>query len=197
MKNNKDWIGNNKSVYTTLGASSHALDSRQNEDYYATHPSAIKKLLEVEEFTNVWEPACGEGHLSKALEEAGIVVYSTDLIERGYGGVLDFLADDRPLFMGDIITNPPYKYAEEFVRKAIKVVRDGGKVAMFLKVTFLEGIKRQKLFREYPPKIVYIFSKRVPCAKNGEFDKYPSSAIAYAWYVWEVGHKGTTLIKWI
>lgn len=73
----------------------------------------------------------------------------------------------------------------------------GNKVAMFLKLTFLEGQKRKKFFEKYPPKVVYIYSKRKNCAKNGDFDKYPSSAIAYAWYVWEKGFKGETIIKWI
>ena len=98
---------------------------------------------------------------------------------------------------GDIITNPPYKYATEFVRKALEIIPNGNKVAMFLKIQFLEGKERRKLFEEYPPKIVYVSSSRLNCAKNGDFITYPKSAMAYAWYVWEKGYQGNTIIKWI
>lgn len=98
---------------------------------------------------------------------------------------------------GDIITNPPYKYAKEFIQNAIKVIDEGNKIAMFLKLTFLEGQARKQLFNKYPPKTIYVYSKRALCAKNGKFEKYPSSAIAYAWFIWEKGFKGNPIIKWI
>ena len=84
-------------------------DSEPN-DYYATDPKALELLLEQESFAkNIWEPACGEGHLAKVLEAKGYNVYSTDLIDRGFGvGGKDFLGHNG-IFDGDIITNPPYK----------------------------------------------------------------------------------------
>lgn len=194
----KDWIGNKSTAFVTLGASNHSLDNREENDYYATEPSAIDDLFTVEEFSNnIWECACGQGHLSKRMKELGKEVYSTDLIDRGYGDYgINFLNIPHGFInYKDIITNPPYKYAEEFCKKAIDLT--GNKVAMFLKLTFLEGQSRRKFFNEHPPKIVYIYSKRKNCAKNGDFEKYKSSAIAYAWYVWEKGFNGNTIIKWI
>ena len=76
-------------------------------------------------------------------------------------------------------------------------IEAGHKVAMFLKLTFLEGQKRKKLFSKYPPRYVYVFSKRVNCAKNGEFEKYGNNAVAYAWFVWEKGFCGEPVIRWI
>lgn len=98
---------------------------------------------------------------------------------------------------GDIITNPPYKYAREFVEAALGVVLPGGKVAMFLKLQFMEGQARKSLFLNSPPRTIYVSSSRLVCAKNGEFDKTNGSAVAYAWYVWEKGFAGTTGVKWI
>ena len=197
----KDWTGNNKSIYTTLGASNHALGERAEHDYYATEPRAVELLLEQEKFAPViWECACGEGHISKVLEHAGYKVISTDLIYRGFGypSPVDFLSEKpEGCFNGDIITNPPYKYALEFVEQAVKVVRPQAKVAMFLKLTFLEGKKRREFFEKNPPKIVYVSSARLSCAKNGEFEKYPSSAAAYAWFVWKKSFKAEPVIKWI
>lgn len=103
-------------------------------------------------------------------------------------------------FNGNIVTNPPYKYATEFIYKALQIIPDGKKVAMFLKVQFLEGKERKKLFLNYPPKHIYVSSSRILCAKNAEFERMKQgggSAIAYAWYVWEKGYKGNTILKWI
>ncbi len=201
MANNKDWVGDSQSIYRILGASNHAIDARQKHDYYATEPKAVELLLAEETFApTIWECACGEGHLSKAIEKAGYSVLSTDLVYRGFGYPMsvDFLsAKSEGCFTGDIITNPPYKYALEFVEQAIRVVKPHNKVAMFLKLTFLEGQKRKSFFKSNPPKTIYVSSSRLICAKNGEFEKYGSSAIAYAWYVWEKGYSGDPVIKWI
>ncbi len=195
----KDWTGNNKAIYTCLGASNHALEERQKEDYYATAPRAAELLLEVEpELSNIWECACGEGHLAEVFRKAGKLNLATDIVDRGYGDCIrDFLDENIAGYVGDIVTNPPYKYAKEFVEKALEIVPNEHKVCMFLKVTFLEGKARKEFFKKYPPKIVYVCSGRIPCAKNGDFDKYPSSAVAYAWYVWEKGYQGQTVIRWI
>ncbi len=196
-----DWTGNQKSIYVTLGASSHTDRERQKDDYYATEPKAVDLLLGNEEFNHlIWECACGEGHMSKVLEAAGHKVISTDLVYRGFGekDPLDFLKSDITDFQGDIITNPPYKYALEFAVKALETVRKGGKVALFLKLLFLEGKKRKEFFKKYPPKRIYVSSSRITCAKNGDFEKYDDGgAIAYAWYIWQKGYKGDTVIKWI
>ena len=196
----KDWVGNNKSIYTCLGASNHALEERQKEDYYATDPKAAELLLEVEpDLDEIWECACGEGHLAKVFDNAGKLLWATDIIDRGYGqGAIDFLRPTHyTLHTGDIVTNPPYKFAKEFIEKALNIILPHRKVCMFLKVTFLEGKARKEFFKKYPPKTVYVCSGRIACAKNGDFDKYPSSAVAYAWYVWEKGYQDETIIRWI
>lgn len=192
---------NNKhGVFVTLGASNHTITEREQNDYYATDPKALELLLEVESFSdNVWECACGEGHLSKVLLEHGHTVWSTDLVDRSFGdGQLDFLSFNNT-YDGDIITNPPYKYAKEFAEKAIECVTDGHRVAMFLKLQFLEGKARRLLFDKYPPKVIYVASGRINCCKNGDFGKEQrdnNSAQAYAWFIWEKGYTGETTVKW-
>lgn len=195
-----DWTGNSNSIYKTLGASNHTDKERQNEDYYATTPRAAELLLELETFSpRIWECACGEGHLSKVFEKFGHEVKSTDLINRGYGqGEVNFL-EITEQWDGDIITNPPYKYAQEFVEKALELIPEGKKVAMFLKLQFMEGKGRKKLFLKNPPKTIYVSSSRLMCAKNSKFDEMVAgggSAVAYAWYIWSKGFQGTTELKW-
>lgn len=201
----KDWTGNSNSIWKTLGASNHTDKERQTEDYYATDSSAIDKLFStgIKLSNRVLEPACGEGHLSKRLEEFGYSVLSTDLIDRGYGkGGVDFLKDynEANKWDGDIITNPPFKFALQFVKHGLKIVENGRKVIMFLKITFLEGVERGEFFKTNPPKKVLVFSKRIMCAKNGNFEEMKAgggSAVAYAWFIWEKGFQGKPEIEWI
>lgn len=201
----KDWTGNSKSIYVTLGASNHTERERADLDYYATEPKAVEILLQQEDFSQfIWEPACGEGHISEVLLKNGFDVLSTDIVNRGYKGQrieIDFLKanlfSDLSENCMDIITNPLYSQAKEFIQKALDISTPGTKIAMFLKLTFLEGQARRKLFEENPPKIVYVFSKRVKCAKNGNFENISSSAVAYAWFIWVKGFKGEPVIRWI
>lgn len=193
----KDWTGNRASVFKTIGASNHCQHERQQDDYYATEPKATEWLLRLETFNGpILEPSCGEGHISEVLIRGGYQVVSRDLIDRGYGEVADFLSIDNTKWNGDIITNPPYKYAQEFVEKALQIIPDGCKVAMFLKVQYLEGKRRRKMFDTMPPKRIWVSSSRLKCAINGDFDNVTSSATAYAWFVWEKGFRGDTIIKW-
>lgn len=192
-----DWTGNKTSVFKTLGSSNHTLFEREENDYYATEPKAATLLCELEKFNNhICECACGEGHLSKGLIKNGYNVFSSDLIDRGYGlPNVDFLKSTMTLD-GDIITNPPYKFAKEFVEKSLSIINPGNKVAMFLKIQFLESKGRRNLFINYPPKTVYISSNRLLCAKNADFKNSVSSAVAYAWFVWEKGYNKETILKW-
>jgi hypothetical protein len=197
----KDWTGNKNSIYKTLGATNHTSEERQNEDYYATDPKAAVLLLELEKFSeNIWECACGEGHLSQVFEKAGYKVRSSDLMDRGFGETgVDFLSEENKFWDGDIITNPPYKFAQEFIQKSLDIIPNGKKVAMFLKVQFMEGKGRKNMFISNPPKVIYVSSSRLLCAKNAEFDKMIAnggSAVAYAWYIWEKGFDGVTQLKW-
>lgn len=199
----KDWTGNSNSVYKALGASNHCDEERETHDYYATPPIATELLCELEEFSHdIWEPCCGEGHISKVLEAHGYNVESTDLIDRDFGiGGIDFLSCTGPVAK-DIVTNPPYSMAAEFVEHAMDIVTDGHKVVMFLKLSFLEGKSRRELFKKYPPKMVWVSSSRLGCAKNGEFkqDKdgilKADSAVAYAWFVFEKVFNGVPSIGW-
>lgn len=190
----KDWTGNYHSVVGCLGAHNETEEEREQHDFYATTPEAAEWLIKLEKLDGrIWECACGEGHLSKVFTAHGFEVKSTDLIERGYGtGGVDFLKQTEK-WDGDIITNPPYRYAQEFVQHALELVKGGAKVCMFLKVQFLEGKGRRKLFDAAPPRTIWISSSRLQCGKNGVFQP---SMVAYAWYVWEKGYKGDTVVKW-
>lgn len=207
----KDWTGNTNSVFKQLGASNHTDEEREQNDYYATDPKAITSLLRFETNLNnsdVWECAVGGGHLADRLKEHGCNVKCSDIIDRGYPNteIIDFLNYEGG-YVGNIITNPPYKYCAEFINKALKVLRHDhiceeinfrkkSKVCMLLKLTTLESRKRyEQVFKKNPPQKIYVFVDRLECAKNGEFKN--SSAVCYAWFVWEVYNHSIPEVYWI
>lgn len=207
----KDWAGNKKSVFSTIGAMGHSKEERQNEDFYATDPIAIDKLEKSGIFDiprKVWECSCGQGHLSERLKEYGHEVFSTDIVDRNYGEkIVDFLSFEADNFFDEIggvdciITNPPYKYTTDFVLQALRLLKSGY-ACFLLKTTALESRGRyEKIFRNYPPLYVLQFIDRILCAKNGDFEYSKKflggGAQAYAWFVWEKGFKGRTTLDWI
>lgn len=163
--------------------------TRQIDDWYPTPPEATLKLLEVERFDGiVWEPAAGDGALADVLTDNGYAVIASDLNEYGYckAGV-DFLMETKlPDVHGpveNIITNPPYKLAEQFINHAISL--GVTKHAWLLRLAFLEGVARhESLFKHNPPSRVHVFSKRLTIWRG---DEKPSSTgtTAYAWFVWD------------
>lgn len=203
----KDWIGNKASTYKQLGARNNAITEREKNDFYATDPKALALLLDkleddgIKLHDTIWECACGAGHLSKLLESKGYKVISSDLVDRGYGeNGIDFLETSiEGNRDADILTNPPYKFAQEFVNKAMEILSPNYYCIMILKIQFLEGQTRKKLFEKYPPQYVYVHSTRQLCVINGEFDKYQgkSPALCYAWFVWKKGYTGETIVRWI
>lgn len=185
----KDWTGNKRTLGALLGASNHTSEDRQREDYYATDPDMVRDLLNAGAplRQRVWEPACGAGHIVNVLRERGHEVYATDIVDRGCPDscLQDFLweFDGAPMGDVDIMTNPPYATAREFVERALQVVKPGANVWMLLKLSFLEGQSRKRLFNDTPPADVWVFSERRICAKNGDFSRYKAGAMAYAWHL--------------
>lgn len=187
-------------VFATMGASNHVSEARADFDLYTTPPEAVEALLEREEFSkDIWECACGKGDISEVLKKYDHYVFSSDICDHGYSGLnekLNFLSNECVEWHGDIITNPPYDKALEFVRQSLDSIDDGHKVAMLLKIQFLEGQKRRELFDNDPPYKVYVFSKRINCPKNGTTSN-KSSAICFAWFVWIKGNKNKPVVEWI
>ena len=139
------------------------------------------------------------GHLTQNIEH--LVTKKSDIIKRINDNSiqeLDFLkASD--VHNGWIVTNPPYKYALEFCEKALELSTDG--VAMFLRIQFMEGAKRRKFFDKSPFSYAYIYSKRVKCVLDGDFIKAAkagSSAVCFAWFIWDKTiPKAEPIVRWI
>lgn len=185
------------STLRVLGSTTVVGADREQHDFYATEPKAVELLLNKESFKfSILEPCCGMNHITKVLESRGYHVTASDLVDRGVGAeIKDFL--DYTEWRGDIVTNPPYSKALEFIEHSLRITERGATIAMFLKIQFLEGKKRKEFFKKHPPKHIYVASSRLRCAKNGDFDKYGSSAVCYAWFVWVNGYQGEPTVRWI
>lgn len=180
-----------------MAASTLKPTDRERDDFYVTPRSAIEQLLQVEQFApHVWEPACGDGAISRVLQEKGYKVESTDLEDRGFGEpYIDFLFEQRNRAQ-DIITNPPFKLATEFAHHAQRLT--GGKVAMLLKIGFLEGPTRETIHAQLAR--VWVIRRRVTFLKGGkEFSRSNGKGgiHTYAWFVWDWKHRGPVTLGWL
>ena len=168
--------------------------NRDSHDFYPTPPSATEALFRRETFDGmVWECASGNGSMSKVIEKYNQCFSSDIRTDEGVYGAkeMNFLQTSLPF--PNIITNPPYKLAESFVYHALDIVTL--KVAMFLKLVFLESTSRYKLFRTTPLRTVYVFSKRQTLSPYGEVTT--GGLIAYAWFVWDKSYDGKPMLDWI
>jgi len=184
-----------KKVQSIVGTNNDG--GRPSLDFYPTPQRGTKALLKAETFVgSIWEPACGDGALSKVLEHAGYEVVSTDIQPRGYGTQLDFFFASM-LLAPNIVTNPPFKYAQEFAERALSLGCD--KLALLCKIAFLEGADRSKWLKQTPLKNVYVFSKRLTLYRNGENQRKATGGgmITFAWFVWEQGYRGSPMIGWV
>jgi hypothetical protein len=170
-------------------------ENREKDDFYPTPPEGTEALLRVESFDGpIWEPACGDGAISKVLQGAGYTVISTDLVDRGYGEPrTDFLMEYKPR-APNIVTNPPFKMVAPFMRKALDL--SSGKVALLLRLACLEGSERREIFASTPLARVWVFSKRLTTYREGK-PTGEGGMLAFAWYVWEHGYTGKPTLGWI
>ena len=143
-------------------------------DFFPTPRWATFALVDNEAFLgDIWECACGDGAMSRVLEETGVPVFSSDLYRRGYGEAgLDFLKPTRSA--DNIVTNPPYNCAEAFVASGLRHCHR--KFALLLRLAFLEGANRaNSLFAHTPPSRVWVFRERItprPVALPRQFDAH-------------------------
>lgn len=173
---------------------------RPKGDFYATPKEAVTPLLDREKFGNsVLEPCCGNGAISKILEQYKYKVISKDLYDWGYGETgKDFLKE--PIIDVDaIVTNPPFKLSVEFTERALKCTNlNQGKVAILNRIQWLEGIKRNKLFKNNPLAKVLVFSRRIPRFNRFDFvGKQGTSLLCFAWFIFDWKWKENPIIDWI
>jgi len=164
-------------------------ERKLSKEFYPTPKWVTRLLLRNYEFQgSIWETACGDGRISKLLEEQYEVV-STDLYDCGYGkSGVNFLLQNSML-ADNMVTNPPYIIATKWAWKTMEM--DFKTSALLCRMSFLESKERFFLFKEYPPKKIILISDRVQI--NSE---KPGGQWTLAWYIWEKGYSGKTELMW-
>ena len=184
-----------------ISARSKRVEPLNSLDDFPTPPWATRALMkhvlsdQACSGMEVIEPACGRGHMSETLKEYVLKVHSSDIFNYGYGGVADFLHEDYTVKSDWLITNPPFKHAEEFIQKGLTLADVG--VAVLVRTVFIESVGRYKrLFSKRPPSLIAQFSERVPIVK-GRLDRTVSSATGYAWLIWNKKSQKSSRVVWI
>lgn len=180
---------------------------RYTEDFYTEPAWTVDLLLDEEEFQgSVWDPACGSGTIPKAFARhmnfQGNNLFASDIVDRGYGWQANFLATigtHHILAADNIVTNPPYRLAEEFVRRALELARQ--KVAVLVQSKFLFSQKRYRLFTEHPPTRIYFLSTRPSMPPGdllaaGEIEA-KGGKVDYLWIVIDKSYQGPTTAHWL
>ena len=172
----------------------------RKDDLYETPECATRALLTVEELPTgaVWEPACGPGAIARVLRAAGHEVWATDLVDyaspdQDQSGI-DFLLEHgaSPYYIGSIITNPPFKLADQFVRHALLLCP---RVYMLLRLAFLESERRSGILDNGWLRRVHVFKRRLPMMHRAGWNgPHATSAIPFAWFCWNRDHGGPTVV---
>lgn len=158
-------------------------NGRRKKDFYPTPPDVTEALLDflgMIRGTKIWEPACGDGAMTKVMCERGYNVIGTDIATG-----TDFLTCD-PIKCDIIITNPPFSLADQFIRRANEL---GVSFAFLLKSQYWHAGKRLKLFREIPPSYV------MPLTWRPDFTGQGSSLMDMCWCYW--AWQGSLFCKYV
>lgn len=197
-------MGNLTNRGSSMSTGGKGIHNRAEGDFYATQSKTTKAFLDKFKLEgSILEPACGMGHISEVLKEyyPNQEIVSTDLTYRDYGvGEINFLTHDYGRTFDNIITNPPFSLAMEFIERGLEITNKN--VIMLLKIQFLESKARKEFFKENPPKYIYVFSDRQSTLKDGlelnPLNNRPwSTTLLLAWFVWEKDFKGEPIIRWL
>jgi hypothetical protein len=178
--------------------------SERGDDLYETPPVAVEALLRKLQATgemlprDLWEPACGKhGNIVDVLRRHGHRVIGSDLVDYGrpdFFARRDFLLEQKaPGGCGAIITNPPFKLAEQFVAHALELCP---RVVMLLRLAFMESARRTPILEGVGLKHIFVFRKRMPMMHRAGWEgRKANSGMAFGWFCWDCRHRGATLIN--
>ena len=184
-------------IALSSGTARGPLRDRGN-DLYETSECATLALLRVEQLPKrIWEPACGRGAIVRVLRAHGHEVLASDLIDYGDPTCFyrrDFLLEHKlPKCCECILTNPPFSLAEEFVEHALELCPH---VIMLLRLAFLESERRSHILDTGSLARIHVFRRRLPMMHRDSWTgPKASSAMAFAWFVWDRGHIGPATIN--
>lgn len=110
------------------------------------------------------------------------------------GGGVDFLMEQK-LLAPIVVTNPPFKLWQQFANHALDL--GARKVVLLGRVLNLEGKAASALMQSRGLARVIVSAGRVDILPPSAKPTGKGGIIAYAWYVFERGHRGPPALHWI
>jgi hypothetical protein len=135
----------------------------------------------------------------RPLRAAGHEVVASDLVDYGdptHFYRRDFLLERLPAGCEPIITNPPFKFAQQFAERATEICP---LVIMLMRFAFYESERRRDVLEHRGLARIHCFRKRLPMmhrvVHGAEWaGRKANSGMAFAWYVWDRSHSGPTVL---
>ncbi|WP_156298993.1 hypothetical protein [Streptobacillus canis] len=192
---------------TKIASNSRVGIERESLDFYATNPQDFKKFvnwydnnIESLKDKKILESCAGNGHMSIVLKDYADEVVSYDLVERDYklDKVINMYDIEDIKGFDYVITNPPFRELNKFLKKFLDIAEDGQKLLFLVPMYALETKGRYEIYKEYPPHTIFISTSRILCSKNGNFETFKNKSSAMFCYIKFIkGYKGETKLSFL
>lgn len=188
-------------VQRNLDGSYERVDAleREKDDFYPTPPEPTRALLHAEiyrlrDFNLIWEPAAGDGAMVREMRDLGLLVYDSDLIDRGCGAVIKSFYDYSRSPAKAIVTNPPFGECGWGNGKArwLKHALEGLDVeymALLMNWGWPGAGGLGPFYAAHPPARVYLMRWKIDFTGQG------APPMLNAWFVWDKRHVGETVLR--
>ena len=173
---------------------------REKDDFYPTPPEPTRAFLHAEldrlrEFEGIWEPACGDGAMSREMRSLGMEVYSTDIVDRDGGAdLIQNFYDFREAGFPAIVTNPPFSECgwgngkARWLKHALDVL-DVEYMALLLNWTWPGAGGLAGFWQSHPAARVYLMRWKIDFTGQG------APPMLNGWFVWDKKHEGETVLR--
>jgi hypothetical protein len=183
--------------------------ARAAHDWYVGPRWCVEQLADAVDFAghSIWDPCAGGGTIPNTFRDRGFTTYASDVVTRwDFGdGIHDATGECAPLFVPpgvrlSIVTNPPFKMAEQIARRMLALADH--RVCVLQQLSFLASAARYRLFTEFPPSDVLILSRRPsmpPGAMIAEMGAkaFKGGTTDFCWIVWTKSHDRETRMRWL
>jgi hypothetical protein len=174
--------------------------AKEPNGFYVEPQWCSERLFAVEKFIGgIEDPACGVGRIPEAARKAGYATYATDIVDRGYQhfrGCADFLQCER-LHADNVVCNPNFSLFDQFVRKALTLTNDAGKVAT---IWLVRRLNAARWLADTPLARVYLLTPR-PSMPPGHVllagEKPGGGTQDFCWLVFSHRHQGPPELRWL
>ena len=176
-----------------------AVREREPHDFNPTPPEPTRAFLAAEggrlaAFPMLWEPAAGDGAMSREIAAAGFRCHASDLIDRGCGAEIRSFYDFDRAPAAAIVTNPPYNECNwrdgrgRWISHALDAL-GVEYMALLLSWSWPGAGGHAPLWERLPPARVYLCRWKIDFTGDG------APPMLNAWFVWDRAWRGEPVLR--